>query len=39
MFKKLKDFLLCRVDIPMWGYLFALLVIVLDIVVITTKIL
>ena len=39
MFKKLKDFLLRRVDIPMWGYLFALLVIVLDIVVIATKIL
>ena len=39
MFKKLKDFLLHRVDIPMWVYLFALLVIVLDIVVITTKIL
>ena len=39
MFKKLKDFLLYRVDIPMWGYLFALLVIVLDIVVIATKIL
>lgn len=39
MFKKLKDFLLYRVDIPMWGYLFALLVIVLDIIVITTKIL
>lgn len=39
MFGKIKDFLLSRIDIPMWGFLFTLFVLILDIVVIAAKIL